>query len=96
MNGRKLKYNIKLLFQEGDKHKIENYRPNSSSPALSKIYSKRIKTRIRNSLETNLQWTQEQAGFRKDFSTINHLHAINLIIEKRNEYNKNLQYKFLI
>lgn len=32
----------------------------------------------------------EQAGFRPDFSTTDHVHTVNQVIEKANEYNKTL------
>ncbi len=34
--------------------------------------------------------SQEQAGFRSSFSTLDHLHALNQVIEKANEYNLNI------
>ncbi len=63
---------------------MENYRPITLSPTIAKIFSKLIETRIQNTAKQ--QQPIEQAGFRKSFSTLDHLHAINQIIEKCSEY----------
>ncbi len=76
--------NIILLHKKGEKKKIENYRPISLCPTIQKIFTKTIELRIRNLL--NAQQPKEQAGFRPHYSTIDHLHTINMIIEKSNEY----------
>ncbi len=72
------KSDIILLFKKGDRHQISNYRPITLSPSLSKIYFKLIENGTRPILIE--QQPQEQAGFRKNYSTIDHLHTINQLI----------------
>ena len=38
---------------------------------------------------------REQAGFRKGYSTTDHLQSVNQIIEKSNEFNKQLCIAFI-
>ncbi|XP_072014755.1 uncharacterized protein [Amphiura filiformis] len=44
--------------------------------------------RIKGELDENLP--REQAGFKSGYSTVDHLHSINQLIEKANEYNLKL------
>ena len=53
---------------------------------MSRIFSKVLTNRLKTILES--EQPQEQAGFRSGFSTIDHLHTINQVIEKSNEYGK--------
>lgn len=78
------KSEIILLHKKGDKSNINNYRPISLIPNMYKLFSKLIQRRIKNVLEQ--YQTEEQAGFRKNRSTIDHLHVINQLVEKANEY----------
>ncbi len=38
--------NIIIIFKKGNRHKIENYRPITQSPTISKIFSKLVEKRI--------------------------------------------------
>lgn len=87
------KSNIILIHKKGSKNKIENYRPISLSPIISKIFSKIILRRIQNYLNYHL--SIEQAGFRKGFSTIDHLFVLNQVIEKSREYQKEICLVFV-
>ncbi len=49
--------------------------------------------RIRNFLE--IQQPPEQAGFRKNYSTLDHLHTINQIIEKSQEHGMDISLAFI-
>ena len=84
---------IILLFKKGNKHKIENYRPISLSPTLAKIFSKLIEQRLTGILK--FSQGKEQAGFKKGFSTIDHLHTIKQISEKSIEHQKELHLLFI-
>ncbi|CAK1591052.1 unnamed protein product [Parnassius mnemosyne] len=75
---------IVLLHKKGKKDNIANYRPISLMSNVYKIFSKVLLNRLTQTLDENQP--REQAGFRSDFSTIDHIHTIKQIIEKCNEY----------
>lgn len=87
------KSTIVLLHKKGDKNEINNYRPISLMSNLYKIFSKILLGRITKQLEENQQ--KEQAGFRADFSTIDHIHVVKQIIEKMNEYGQEYYMAFV-
>ena len=76
---------IVILFKNGDPKDIKNYRPISLLSHSYKIFTRLLQTRIERTLDENQP--REQAGFRKGYSTTDHLQALNQIIEKSNEYN---------
>ncbi|KAI8422947.1 hypothetical protein MSG28_014050 [Choristoneura fumiferana] len=84
---------IILLHKKGDKDNIGNYRPISLISNVYKIFAKVILERITKVLDENQPI--EQAGFRKDFSTIDHIHTIKQVLEKYNEYQKPLYICFI-
>lgn len=51
-----------------------------------KLFAKVLLDRI--SIKLDEQQPNEQAGFRKEFSTIDHIHTVKQVIEKYKEYNK--------
>ncbi|XP_037780209.1 craniofacial development protein 2-like [Penaeus monodon] len=75
---------IVLLQKKGDQTNISNYRPISLLNNIYKLFTKIITNRIAKTLDENQP--REQAGFRKGFSTIDHLHSVNQLIEKCAEY----------
>lgn len=75
---------IILLHKKGKKNDITNYRPISLMSNLYKIFSKTILDRLTKILDENQP--KEQAGFRCDFSTLDHIHTIKQVIQKSNEY----------
>ena len=75
---------IILIFKKGNHCDIGNYRPISLMSNIYKIFAKIILERIRRKLDE--QQPIEQAGFRKDFSVLDHIHSVKQIIEKYNEY----------
>ena len=87
------KSTIVLIHKKGDKEKIENYRPISLMTNLYKIFSKIILGRLTKGLDE--QQPKEQAGFRSDFSTIDHIHVANQVMEKYNEYGKTYYIAFV-
>lgn len=76
---------IILLHKKGKKDDIGNYRPISLMSNVYKIFSKVLLGRLTKILDENQP--KEQAGFRSDFSTIDHIHTIKQVIQKCNEYN---------
>ena len=84
---------IILLHKKGDQKELGNYRPISLLPIIYKLFTKVITNRIAKELDN--QQPREQAGFRKGFSTIDHLHTINQLIEKSCEYNIPLCLAFI-
>lgn len=87
------KSTIILLHKKGDKGDIGNYRPISLMSNIYKVFSKIILSRITNTLEENQP--KEQAGFRRHFSTIDHIHALRQILQKFKEYNKTYYLGFI-
>lgn len=79
------KSQIILIFKKGDRSNMSSYRPISFIPAIRKIFTKLLQRRLKTKLE-EFQ-SEDQAGFRKNKSTVDHLHAVNQIIEKTTEYN---------
>ena len=75
---------IILLHKKGDPKDINNYRPISLLCCVYQIFTKIITNRITKQLDESQP--REQAGFRKHFSTIDHLHTVDQVIEKTNEF----------
>ncbi|KAL6727183.1 hypothetical protein Aduo_009080 [Ancylostoma duodenale] len=71
--------NTVLLHKKGDKEDLDNYRPISLLPVLYKVFTRCLLARIRRTLE-EAQPT-EQAGFRRSFSTIDHIATCTRMIE---------------
>ena len=84
---------IVILFKKGDPKDIKNYRPISLLSHSYKIFTRLLQTRIERTLDENQP--REQAGFRKGYSTTDHLQALNQIIEKSNEYSLPLCIGFI-
>ncbi|KAK0424256.1 hypothetical protein QR680_008579 [Steinernema hermaphroditum] len=73
-----------LLHKKGDPLELKNYRPISLLSAIYKLLTKVLTKRIERILDA--AQPVEQAGFRKNFSTIDHLQAINQLVERSREY----------
>lgn len=84
---------VVILFKKGDAAEVENYRPISLLSTLYKLLSKIVTSRLSNKLD--FYQPVEQAGFRKGFSTQDHLQAIHTLIEKSAEYNFPLHLAFV-
>ncbi len=84
---------IIILHKKGDKADIKNYRPISLLSHAYKIFTRIIQNRLKQILDENQP--REQAGFRQGFSTTDHLHSLNQLIEKSNEYQLHLCVGFI-
>ncbi|KAK6741639.1 hypothetical protein RB195_009483 [Necator americanus] len=84
---------ILLLFKKGEQLDINNYRPIALLSVIYKVFSSIILQRMMASLEINQPI--EQAGFRRNFSTLDHIHVINQLVEKSLEYNFPLYIAFV-
>jgi hypothetical protein len=85
--------NIIILYKKGDPNDIGNYRPISLLPSLYKLFSSILEKRISKTIENNQP--VEQAGFRSGFSTMDHVHTVELLIEKYQEFQKPLYIAFI-
>lgn len=84
---------IILLYKKGDPNDINNYRPISLLSSIYKLFSSIIEKRIRKTIENHQP--VEQAGFRRGFSTVDHIHSIEMIIDKYIEFQKPLYIGFI-
>ncbi|KAJ0180583.1 hypothetical protein K1T71_003987 [Dendrolimus kikuchii] len=83
-----------LIHKKGDYRDIGNYRPISIMSNIYKVFSKILLLRMTKDLEE--QQPLEQAGFRRNFSTLDHIHVLKHILQKYREYNKQYIYHSLI
>ena len=82
-----------ILYKKGDRRDIKNYRPISLLAHSYKIFTRLLESRIEVQLDANQP--REQAGFRRAYSTRDHLQALNQVIEKCNEHNMTLCIGFI-
>lgn len=75
---------IILYKKKGDRRDLKNYRPLSLLSVLYKLFSKIILNRISSTLDLDL--TEHQAGFKRNFSTTDHIFVINQIIIIKKKY----------
>ena len=61
--------NVNPIFKTGDKDNLNNYRPISNLPTLSKIIEKWIQIKLMNCLDKYTLLHKNQSGFRKNHST---------------------------
>ncbi|KAJ2946764.1 hypothetical protein O0L34_g12828 [Tuta absoluta] len=84
---------IILLYKKGDPLDLGNYRPISLLPSIYKLFSSILLKRITNNID--IKQPVEQAGFRSGFSTTDHIHTLEQILEKFKEYNQRLYIGFI-
>ncbi|KAE9415132.1 hypothetical protein Angca_009309, partial [Angiostrongylus cantonensis] len=82
-----------LLLKKDDLNDIGNYRPICLLSVVYKLFTRVILNRIDRTLDEGQPC--EQAGFRKGFSTVDHIHTITRIIEVSLEYKRPLCLTFI-
>ena len=82
-----------IIFKKGNRKDIKNYRPICLLSNLYKLYTKILTFRLSKDLDA--EQPREQAGFRSHYSTTDHLHAVNQLREKCQEYNIPLCVAFI-
>lgn len=87
------KSDIVLLYKKGNPKDINNYRPISLQSNLYKLFASCLEKRL--AKYTEKHQAIEQAGFRSTYSTIDHIHSLELIIEKYEEMNRPLYLAFI-
>ncbi|KAK6761527.1 hypothetical protein RB195_022555 [Necator americanus] len=69
-----------LIHKKSDREDLRNYRPICLLSVLYKVFTKIILTRISRTLDE--AQPQEQAGFRKGFSCLDHIQTVSRVIER--------------
>jgi hypothetical protein len=82
-----------LIHKKGDKEDLETYRPITILPVLYKLFTKCILRRIRNTLEE--AQPIEQAGFRRSFSTMDHIATLQKLLEIGREHSMPITLVFI-
>ncbi|KAK6730854.1 hypothetical protein RB195_007365 [Necator americanus] len=82
-----------LLYKKGDPHDIGNYRPICLLSVIYKLFTRVILNRIEKVLDEGQP--REQAGFRKGFSSIDHIHTVSKLIKVSREYKMPLCLTFI-
>uniref|UniRef100_A0A0K0DKL0 Reverse transcriptase domain-containing protein n=1 Tax=Angiostrongylus cantonensis TaxID=6313 RepID=A0A0K0DKL0_ANGCA len=80
------------MFKKGDLHDIGHYRPICFLSVVYKFFTQVILNRIDRTLDEGERC--EQAGFRKGFSTMDHIHTLTRLIEVSREYKRLLCLTF--
>uniref|UniRef100_A0A7I4YAI8 Reverse transcriptase domain-containing protein n=1 Tax=Haemonchus contortus TaxID=6289 RepID=A0A7I4YAI8_HAECO len=82
-----------LLYKKGDPDDIGNYRPICLLSVIYKLFTRVILNRIGRILDEGQPC--EQAGFRRGFSTIDHIHTLTRLSEVSREYKMPLCLTFI-
>ena len=69
------------LFKKGDTNQPGNYRGISLLCIISKLFTAILNKRLYNWAEQNEKISEEQAGFRKNYSTIDHIYTLHSMID---------------
>ena len=81
---------IPIYKQKGNKDEAANYRPITLLSCMGKLFTRIINNRLQSFSESHDKITQCQAGFRKSFSTIDHIFALNTLINLAQNKRKKL------
>ncbi|KHN74390.1 putative transposon TX1, partial [Toxocara canis] len=76
--------NTILLYKKGDKEHLKNYRPICLLSHIYMLFTKIVVTRLSNVLD--YQQPRQQASFRKNYSTMDHIFTLTQLFERAGEY----------
>ncbi|CAM4712403.1 unnamed protein product [Leuciscus chuanchicus] len=82
-----------LLYKKGDREQLRNYRPIWLLPTVYKVFTKVLYNQLARQLDE--QQPPEQAGFRSGYSTMDHIHVLNQLLERCRKYKMPLVLAFV-
>ena len=86
---------IQPIHKKGDTTNPDNYRGISLLSCVSKLYTSVINSRLTQWAEDNDVLSEAQAGFRKDYSTVDHIFTLHAMVSKHLKKNKKLHVAFV-
>ena len=78
------------LYKNGNQNDPNNYRGISLCDISSKLYNSIINNRLQEWIEQNNLTEECQAGFKKDYSTVDHMFTLMAMIQKQFALNRKL------
>ena len=86
---------IQPIHKKGDTTNPDNYRGISLLSCVSKLYTSVINSRLTQWAEDSDVLSEAQAGFRKDYSTVDHIFTLHAMVSKHLKKNKRLYAAFV-
>lgn len=86
---------IQPIFKKGDDENPDNYRGVSLLSCVSKLYTSIMNARLTAWAEENNILSESQAGFRKNYSTIDHMFTLYAAVTKQLQLKKKLYVAFV-
>ena len=83
------------VFKKGDINNPNNYRGISISDISGKLFSMIINSRLQEYVEENNITGDHQAGFRKGYSTLDHMFTLLPLVQKQFSHNRKLYVAFI-
>ena len=83
------------LFKKGNQNDPNNYRGISLCAISSKLYSSIINNGLQEQIEQNNLTGECQAGFKKDYSTVDHMYTLMAMVQKQFALNRKLYVAFI-
>ena len=83
------------VHKKGNINLCDNYRPISLTSLFSKVFTRVLDKRLEDFLNSNDIIPEEQAGFRKNYSTIDHIFSLYAMINMQFSKNKKLYVCFV-
>ena len=83
------------LFKKGDVNNPINYRGISLGNASCKLYRTIINLRLQEWVEVNNITGEHQAGFKKNYSTIDHMFTLLVLVQKQFSLNRKVYGAFM-